>query len=86
MPFPFPGMNPHLENPEIWTEVHHRLITGIAESLVLQLRPRYRVAVEKRIYQTVDDQSLLVRIPDVTVASSHPEPGNVAVALPSSVN
>ncbi|MGB7415605.1 MAG: DUF4058 family protein [Thermosynechococcaceae cyanobacterium] len=84
MPYPFPGMNPYLENPEIWTEVHHWLITGIAESLVPQLRPKYRVAVEKRIYKTIDDQSLLVGIPDVTVVSSPPNSGNVAVALPPS--
>ena len=30
MPSPFPGMNPYLENPELWPEVHHRLITAIA--------------------------------------------------------
>ncbi|MGL5058451.1 MAG: DUF4058 family protein [Microcoleus sp.] len=24
MPSPFPGMNPYLENPEFWPEVHHR--------------------------------------------------------------
>ncbi|KAB8319875.1 DUF4058 family protein [Tolypothrix campylonemoides VB511288] len=23
---PFPGMNPYLENPVFWSEVHHRLI------------------------------------------------------------
>ncbi|MEQ8961940.1 MAG: DUF4058 family protein, partial [Coleofasciculus sp. C2-GNP5-27] len=33
MPSPFPGMNPYLENPELWPEVHHWLITAIAESL-----------------------------------------------------
>jgi hypothetical protein len=84
MPFPFPGMNPYLENPEIWAEVHHWLITGIAESLVERLRPKYRVAVEKRIYQTTDDRSLLVGIPDVMVANnlSAAVTGNVAVAPP----
>jgi hypothetical protein len=83
MSFPFPGMNPYLENPEIWAEVHHWLITGIAEYLVNQLRPQYRVAVEKRIYQSIDDQSLLVGIPDVLVANNLPAPGQVAVATPA---
>jgi hypothetical protein len=26
MPSPFPGMNPYLENPELWSAVHSRLI------------------------------------------------------------
>ncbi len=72
MPSPFPGMDPYLENPEIWSEVHHWLLTGIAEFLVGQLRPKYRVAVEKRIYQTTDETSLLVGIPDVIVAKAIP--------------
>ncbi|MGA9382516.1 MAG: DUF4058 family protein [Phormidium sp.] len=33
MPSPFPGMNPYLENPQLWSEVHHRLITAIANSI-----------------------------------------------------
>lgn len=70
MPSPFPGMDPYLENPEIWSEVHHWLLTGIAEFLVGQLRPKYRVAVEKRIYQTTEETSLLVGIPDVIVAKA----------------
>jgi hypothetical protein len=83
MSFPFPGMNPYLENPEIWAEVHHWLITGIAEVLVSRLRPKYRVAVEKRIYQTTADQALLVGIPDVIVADNLPKAAaNVAVATP----
>lgn len=67
---PFPGMNPYLENPELWAEVHHWMITMIAESLVPKLRPKYRVGIEKRIYQTVENESLLVGIPDVTVERS----------------
>ncbi len=60
-------MNPYLENPELWTEVHHLLISVLAETLNPQLLPKYRVSVEKRVYQTMDDQSLLVGIPDVTI-------------------
>ncbi|HBE21084.1 MAG TPA: hypothetical protein DDW51_26675, partial [Cyanobacteria bacterium UBA11367] len=29
MPSPFPGMNPYLENPLFWSEVHHRFITAV---------------------------------------------------------
>ncbi|MDZ8081917.1 MAG: DUF4058 family protein [Nostoc sp. DcaGUA01] len=86
MPSPFPGMNPYLENPELWPEFHHWIITAIAELLVPQLRPKYRVAVEKRVYQMIDDNSILIGILDVTVGRSvtsiDKEKLNIAVASP----
>jgi hypothetical protein len=30
---PFPGMDPYLENPQLWLEVHSRLIVEIADDL-----------------------------------------------------
>ena len=86
MPSPFPGMNPYLEHPELWSEVHNRLAIAIAEAVGPQIRPKYRVAVEKRIYQTIDEKSLLIGIPDVSVArnltASTPTETAVAVAPP----
>ncbi len=70
MPSPFPGMNPYLETPELWTEVHHLLIGILAETLNPQLLPRYRAAIEKRIYQMNGEDALLVGIPDVTIERS----------------
>jgi hypothetical protein len=78
MPSPFPGMNPYLENPELWTEVHHLLIGILAEVLNPQLLPHYRAAIEKRVYQMNGENALLIGIPDVTVEGSRsalkPEP------------
>lgn len=83
---PFPGMNPYLENPAIWQKVHKRLIVGIADSLSPQLRPKYIVDIEERVYQTTGEDSLLVGIPDVAVQRSqtatNPESTNIAVATP----
>jgi len=84
MPNPFPGMNPYLESPDFWPEVHHGLISMLQESLVPQLVPKYRVAIEKRIYELKGGQSLLVGIPDVSIVRN-PTPrnsnsSNVAVA------
>ena len=59
----FPGMNPYLENPNLWTEVHFGLIAVLARSLNSLITPKYRAAVEKRVYS----DSLLVGIPDVSV-------------------
>ncbi|MDZ8056441.1 MAG: DUF4058 family protein [Aulosira sp. ZfuVER01] len=84
---PFPGMNPYLEHPELWPEFHHWIITAIAELLVPQLRPKYRVAVEKRVYQITDENYILVGIPDVSVGRSltktEAELSSIAVASPS---
>ncbi len=72
MPSPFPGMDPYLEGPNFWPEVHSRLIIEIAELLVPQLRPKYRVALEKRVYESAGNESLLVGIPDVVVQRRQP--------------
>ena len=69
MPSPFPGMNPYLENPELWSELHHRLITAIAIALQPQLSPKYRVAIEKRTYLSDGEDLLLVGIPDLSILS-----------------
>lgn len=70
---PFPGMDPYLENPELWSEVHSRLIVAIADDLTDHLTEKYRVAIEKRTYFSGGDDSLLVGIPDVSVVSKQPE-------------
>ncbi len=85
MPSPFLGMNPYLENPALWSEVHSLLIAAIANSLNPILRPQYRVAIEQRVYQNSAADSILVGIPDVAVQASQKtttETGNIAVAAP----
>lgn len=83
----FPGMNPYLEHPELFPGLHHLLISELARFLSHQLRPKYRVAVEVRMYETTDDSSLLVGIPDVIVKSrqnvNDVKNTNVAVAAPT---
>ena len=84
MPSPFPGMDPYLEHPSAWPNVHHRLITAIADSLAPQLLPKYQVLIEERVYQTIGTDSLLVGIPDAAIkrtqATSVPRKTNVAVS------
>lgn len=70
MPSPLPGMNPYLEQPELWSEFHSRMIVAIADTLDELLSRNYRAAVEKRVYLSQDDESLLIGIPDVSVNSN----------------
>ena len=71
MPSPFPGMDPYLENPGLWPDVHHNLISGIQDVLAAQLRPQYLVRVEERAYIADESNETFIpqlRIPDVEVA------------------
>ncbi len=43
---------PYLEHLNVWQEVHHSLISLIAETLIPQIRPKYEVGIEKRIYES----------------------------------
>jgi len=70
MPSPFPGMDPFLETPDLWPEVHSRLIVALADSIAPALMPEYYVAIEKRTYFDTPEDSILVGIPDVTVLGS----------------
>ncbi len=67
MPSPFPGMDPYLEHPRAWPNIHHRLITAIADDLAPKLLPKYQVLVEERVYQVDGQDSILVGAPDVSV-------------------
>lgn len=71
MPTPFPGMDPYLERPGVWEEVHTRLIVAMADTLGPQVRPRYRVGIEQRTYLAVltPAEYILVGKPDVLVVA-----------------
>ncbi len=72
MPSPFPGMDPYLENPGLWPDVHHNLISAIQGLLSAQLRPNYLVRVADRAYiadEANETFSPRLRIPDVEVAA-----------------
>lgn len=66
----FPGMNPYLESPYRWTEIHHQLISEIAAALNSQVVPKYRAAVETKVYIDLS----LVGIPDVLIAKESKQP------------
>lgn len=69
MPSPFPGMDPYLENPKSWPDLHSSLISYIREDLQPQLRPKYIARIGERV-----ELSSLGRgyIPDVLVIRSAP--------------
>src|SRR5437660_7142539 len=77
MPSPFPGMDPYLEAPALWPDVHHELISVARELLNQKLRPKYYVRVEERVYiSNEDDPGRTVIVPDLRIGqrSSGPLP------------
>jgi hypothetical protein len=71
MPSPFPGMDPFLEDPELWPDVHHGLISELQAQINRQLRPRYVARVELRVYLAPEEDPArtLIRVPDVKIES-----------------
>jgi hypothetical protein len=74
----FPGMDPYLEDPQIWPGVHSRLIVYIADFLQPLLRPRYVAAIEQRVFVEGPDREI---IPDVWMRRNRPDDGSQAVAV-----
>lgn len=71
MPSPFPGMDPYLETPDLWPDVHHELMHQIRAALNPRLRPNYVARVELRVYKTdVDDPGRIAIVPDVRVKTA----------------
>jgi len=64
MASPFPGMDPYLENPEIFPDVHDSLITYIRENLQANLPPPYYAAIGRRVWIEASRRSIE---PDVHV-------------------
>jgi hypothetical protein len=67
MDSPFPGMDPYLEHPALWPDVHNRLIAAIADTLTPLVAPKYYVGLERRMYLLKPDDVVLIGRPDIAV-------------------
>lgn len=67
-PSPFPGMDPYLEAPALWSSVHTRLIVGMSDAISAALPAGYAVDIEQRVYLTAPgDADRISMEPDVFV-------------------
>jgi Protein of unknown function (DUF4058) len=71
---PFPGMDPYLEHPALWPDVHNRLIAALADDLSERVAPRYYVGLERRTYLLKADDLVFVGRPDLAVAPASDVP------------
>ena len=58
MSSPFPGMDPYLEEPGLWPDVHHAIISEMQAVLNRAVRPAYHVRVEERVYISDEDDEI----------------------------
>ena len=80
MPSPFPGMDPYLEEPRRWPDVHQRLITYITDALQPMIRPRYHARMGERVYIMNPPRAIA---PDVfLIARPKPDVGGRRVREP----
>jgi hypothetical protein len=67
-------MDPYLEKPFLWPDVHHELISEVRAALNRQLGPSYFAQIQERIYISAeDDPGRVVLIPDIQVSSQAKE-------------
>jgi Protein of unknown function (DUF4058) len=70
-------MDPWLEHPAIWPDVHNSLITAIRDELVPRIAPKYYAGIEQRVYALEPGELLFVGRPDIVVGRA------AAVDVPS---
>lgn len=68
----FPGMDPYLEDHQIWAGVHASFIVYLRDHIQPQVRPRYIATVEERVYVEGPEREV---IPDVWLRRNRPEAG-----------
>jgi hypothetical protein len=83
MPSPFPGMNPYLEQQEVWHDFHERLIPALADTLAEQAGSHYVVKIDDHIYvhELAAERRHLLGRADLAVAHSGPAAGDIAAAV-----
>lgn len=70
MPSPIPGMDPYLEAPDLWPDVHHAFIAEMQGELNAVLRPEYVARIELRVYVETDGTTRQV-IPDARIEKTN---------------
>lgn len=74
MPSPFPGMDPFLEQPNMWSDVHNSLMFALRDQIQPLLSPRYAAVLTPYVaYEAIDIAATRRFVPDVGVLEQHRE-------------
>ncbi len=76
MPSRFPGMDPYLEQEDVWEDFHGRFVPLAAEWIGSQIQPAYIVKMGMNVYihEPPYDQRVLLGRPDVMITESLRQP------------
>ena len=80
----FPGMDPYLEEPALWPDVHHELSSSIRNQIQPLLSPRYIAAIEPYVaMETIEIVPARSVVPDIAVIERERtgNTGGVATAI-----
>lgn len=69
MTSPFPGMDPYLENPVLWPDLHLTLIIAMRAELNSRLPPGYIAGADRHVWIEDDDSRTLVE-PDLSISET----------------
>ncbi len=73
MPSPFPGMDPYIEDADLWRDFHASLAAEIQRQVAPQIRPRYFVRMTpRRTYESVELGQPRSAYPDATILRQRP--------------
>jgi hypothetical protein len=67
-------MDPYLEHPALWPDIHNSLITAIRDALTPLVAPRYYIGLERRTYLLKPDDVVFFGCPDTAVVAHQPAP------------
>lgn len=80
---PFPGMDPYLEQPSMWPDVHNSLISVIRDQLQTRIVPNYRAVITPyAAFETLEIAPVRMVVPDIGIyeRETFDSGGGVAVA------
>jgi Protein of unknown function (DUF4058) len=72
MPSPFPGMNPYLEQDEVWQDFHDALVPVMRDAISPQVSPHFIVKIEEHLYIHEPDGTPRVRVGSADVGLIRP--------------
>ncbi len=73
---PFSGMDPYLESPSLWSDVHNTLISIFREQISSCLPPQYVAELETQLVIDDHKNDPFSAVPDVTVTHTQWDRGN----------
>jgi hypothetical protein len=88
MQLPFPGMDPYLEAPDLWPDVHLSLASALRDQLQPQLGARYVAALTPYVaFETIDITLVRHIVPDIGVVErdAAPETASATAIAPAPV-